>query len=121
MTALYDPPGASPLHSYREHGYFGSASAALAFSSLTLASVLSGSASAFFWQLLQQRNTGRSFTRILTGVPIEPSRLSFWTAQNFWARANCRSSGVSLSRAASISASSLPGLPAAFFSASAGP
>src|SRR5262249_15841812 len=43
----------------------------LAFSSLTLARVLSGSALACFVQPLQHRKTGWSLMRILTGTPIE--------------------------------------------------
>jgi hypothetical protein len=55
----------------------------LAFNSATAASVASGSFIAFVLQPLQHKNTGRPLMSILIGVPIDPSKLSVITAQNF--------------------------------------
>src|SRR5262249_27826044 len=90
-TVILEPP--TPL----SHRLYGSRLPAdLAFSSATLASVLSGSSSAWRWHDLQHRNTGWSLTISLNGTPIEPRRGWCLAAQNFCCSASFRSSGLSL-------------------------
>src|SRR5579875_3056157 len=83
------------------YGYFGGTLAFLAFSSLILASVLSGSSLALSTQPLQHKKTGWPLSMILTGTPIAPSGLSS-SAQYFWTSASLRSSVLSFAKLAAI-------------------
>src|SRR5262249_27516346 len=76
-----------------------------AFNSCNFIRVFFPSALALLSQPPQQRKTGCPWIMTLTGVPMTPSRFVSLTAQNFWASANRRSSGLSPARDFWISAS----------------